>query len=92
MSSLGFAVKLDKGDFIGREALKRQKADGLTRKLCCLTLSNNRVIALGKELIREEGGPQRDVGWVSSGGFGYSVGRASSMPTCLWNVPGWALT
>jgi 4-methylaminobutanoate oxidase (formaldehyde-forming) len=76
MSSLGFAVKLDKGDFIGREALKKQKADGLTRKLCCLTLSDNRVIALGKEPIREEAGPQRVVGWVSSGGYGYSVGES----------------
>ena len=76
MSSLGFAVKLDKGDFIGREALKKQKADGLTRKLCCLTLSDNRVIALGKEPIREEGGPQRVVGWGSSGGYGYSVGES----------------
>ena len=52
----------------------KQKADGLTRKLCCLTLSDNRVVALGKEPIREEGG--RTVGWVSSGGYGYSVGQS----------------
>jgi len=32
------------------------------------------VIALGKEPIREEGG--RIVGWVSSGGYGYSVGQS----------------
>jgi glycine cleavage system T protein len=73
-AGLGFAVKLDKGDFTGREALVKQKADGLTRKLCCLTLSDNRVVALGKEPIREEKG--RIVGWVSSGGFGYSVGQS----------------
>src|SRR5687767_1007153 len=73
-AGLGFAVKLDKSDFIGKEALVTQKADGLTRKLCCLTLSDNRVIALGKEPIREEGG--RIVGWVSSGGYGYSVGQS----------------
>jgi 4-methylaminobutanoate oxidase (formaldehyde-forming) len=30
------------------------------------------VVALGKEPIREEGG--RIVGWVASGGYGYSVG------------------
>jgi 4-methylaminobutanoate oxidase (formaldehyde-forming) len=73
-AGLGFAVKLDKGDFIGKEALVKQKADGLTRKLCCLILSDNRVVALGKEPIREERG--KIVGWVSSGGYGYSVGQS----------------
>ena len=73
-AGLGFAVKLDKGDFIGKEALAKQKTEGLTRKLCCLTLSDNRVVALGKEPIREEGG--RIVGWISSGGYGYSVGQS----------------
>ena len=34
-AGLGFAVKLDKGEFIGRDALLRQKAEGLRRKLCC---------------------------------------------------------
>jgi 4-methylaminobutanoate oxidase (formaldehyde-forming) len=73
-AGLGFAVKLDKGDFIGKDALLKQKEAGLRRKLCCLTLSDHRVLALGKEPIREEGG--RIVGWVSSGGYGYSVGQS----------------
>ena len=73
-AGLGFAVKLDKSDFIGKEALVQQKADGLARKLCCLILSDNRVVALGKEPLRKEGG--RIVGWVSSGGYGYSVGQS----------------
>jgi 4-methylaminobutanoate oxidase (formaldehyde-forming) len=70
-AGLGFAVKLNKGDFIGREALVKQKEAGLTRKLCCLTLADNRVIALGKEPIRDMTG--RIVSWVFSGGYGYSV-------------------
>jgi len=73
-AGLGFAVKLDKGDFIGREALLKQKESGLKRKLCCLTLSDNRVIAIGKEPIRTESGTT--VGWVSSGGYGYSVQKS----------------
>jgi 4-methylaminobutanoate oxidase (formaldehyde-forming) len=73
-AGLGFAVKLDKADFMGKEALVKQKADGLTRKLCCLTLSDNRVVALGKEPIRDESG--RVVSWVNSGGYGYSVGQS----------------
>ena len=32
-AGLGFFVKLDKGDFVGSEALKAQKAHGLARKL-----------------------------------------------------------
>jgi len=32
-ANLGWICKLDKGDFIGREALARQKADGVKRKL-----------------------------------------------------------
>src|SRR5207237_1442732 len=38
-AGLGFCVRLDKGDFIGREALRRIKADGAQRKLCTVTLS-----------------------------------------------------
>jgi 4-methylaminobutanoate oxidase (formaldehyde-forming) len=72
-AGLGFAVKLDKDDFIGKDALVKQKADGLKRKLCCITLSDERTIALGKEPIRANG---QIVGWVASGGFGYSVKKS----------------
>ena len=36
-ANLGWLVKLKKGDFVGREALERQKAAGLTRKLVGFT-------------------------------------------------------
>jgi 4-methylaminobutanoate oxidase (formaldehyde-forming) len=71
-AGLAFAVKLDKGDFIGREALLKQKEAGLQRKLCCLTLSDKRVNVLGKEPIWTGDG-QKIIGWVASGGYGYSV-------------------
>ena len=71
---MGFAVKLDKPDFIGKEALLKQKAEGLTRKLCCMTLSDNRTIALGKEPIRSMDGKM--IGWVAAGGYGYSVAQS----------------
>jgi 4-methylaminobutanoate oxidase (formaldehyde-forming) len=74
-AGLSFAVKLDKGDFQGREALLKQKQEGVRRKLCCLTLSDNRVIALGKEPVRPAG--KTDIiSWVASGGFGYSVNES----------------
>lgn len=71
-AGLGVFVELDKGDFFGREALLKQKKEGLKRKLCCLTLADNRVIALGKEPIRPAGKTEI-ISWVTSGGYGYSV-------------------
>jgi 4-methylaminobutanoate oxidase (formaldehyde-forming) len=74
-AGIGFAVKLDKkSDFIGKEALVQQKKEGIKRKLCCMTLADSRTIALGKEPIRTKDG--KIIGWVASGGFGYSVGKS----------------
>ncbi|HLE52547.1 MAG TPA: FAD-dependent oxidoreductase [Anaerolineales bacterium] len=74
-AGLGFAVKLDKGDFLGRAALLKQKEAGVTRKLCCLTLADSRVITLGKEPIRVAGSDQI-ISWVASGGYGYTVQKS----------------
>ena len=72
-AGLGFCVRLDKGDFIGRDALVKQKADGLRTKLVCLTLADPTVVALGGEPILVEG---RTIGRVTSGGYGYTVGAS----------------
>ena len=72
-AGLGFAVKLDKAEFIGKDALVKQKAEGIKRKLCTITLSDDRTIMLGKEPIRVR---NNIVGWVASGGFGYSVKKS----------------
>ena len=69
-AGLSFAVKLDKGNFIGRDALVKQKNDGIQRKLCCLTLADATSIALGNEPVRAG---EQVVGWVTSGGYGYAV-------------------
>jgi 4-methylaminobutanoate oxidase (formaldehyde-forming) len=71
-AGMGFAVKLDKGDFQGREALVKQKAEGLKRKLCVMTLADKRTVALGKEPIRVAG-KEDIIGWVAGGGFGYTI-------------------
>jgi 4-methylaminobutanoate oxidase (formaldehyde-forming) len=78
-AGLGFAVKLGKDNFIGKEALAKQKAEGIKQKLCCITLSDDRTIVLGKEPIRVPQGDDIDekiVGWVASGGFGYSINKS----------------
>jgi glycine cleavage system T protein len=69
-AGLDFAVKLDKGDFIGRDALVAAKNKGLDRQLACLVLEDPRAIALGSEPVRFDGAT---VGRITSGGYGYTV-------------------
>jgi glycine cleavage system T protein len=72
-AGLGFAVKLDKPDFIGKEALVKAKAEGLKQKLVCMSVADDRTIALGKEPIRSD---EKIIGWVAAGGYGYSVKKS----------------
>jgi glycine cleavage system aminomethyltransferase T len=69
-SGLGFAVRVDKGDFQGRAALQKCKAQGLTRKLCCLTFDDPTVVVMGKEPILAG---DRLLGHVTSANYGYTV-------------------
>ncbi len=69
-AGLGFCVKLDKGDFLGRDALIRAKEDGLTRRLRCLILDWPQFVAENGEPVRVN---HQVVGRVTSGGFGYSA-------------------
>jgi glycine cleavage system aminomethyltransferase T len=71
-AGLGFAVKMDKGEFQGRRALERKLESGLSRKLSCITLDDPSHVVLGKEPIRHDGDV---VAYVTSAGYGYSVGR-----------------
>ncbi|MFL5703229.1 MAG: FAD-dependent oxidoreductase [Ktedonobacteraceae bacterium] len=69
-AGLGFAVKLQKGDFIGRAALERIKAEGVKRKLCCLIVDDPQAVALGGEPLLAG---EQVLGRVTSGGYGYTV-------------------
>jgi glycine cleavage system aminomethyltransferase T len=70
---MGFFVKLDKGDFRGKKALQKQKKEGVKQKLCCLTLADPAAVALGNEPVFQG---DKVVGWVTSGGYGYSVQKS----------------
>jgi len=72
-AGLDFAVKLDKGEFIGREALEDASKSEPEHRLSCLVLSDPRSVALGSEPVRVEG---ETVGRVTSGGYGYSLERS----------------
>jgi glycine cleavage system aminomethyltransferase T/glycine/D-amino acid oxidase-like deaminating enzyme len=69
---VGFCVKLDK-EFIGRDALLAAKERGPRFRLSCLGLEDPRSVALGNEPVRVGG---HIAGRVTSGGYGYTVGRS----------------
>jgi len=72
-AGLSFAVKLEKGDFIGRDALLALGERGPQERLACLVLEDPRSVALGEEPVRVDG---EIVGRVTSGGYGYTVGQS----------------
>jgi 4-methylaminobutanoate oxidase (formaldehyde-forming) len=72
-AGLGFAVKLAKNiPFLGREALERQRLEPLRKILCGFTVEDPDVALFGRETIYRDG---ERVGWLSSGGFGHTVGK-----------------
>jgi len=75
-SGLGWVTKLDKGDFVGREALAAQKEAGVTRRLVGLRLTGKGFPRPGYDVV--SGGEA--VGTVTSGtlsptlGYGVALG------------------
>jgi 4-methylaminobutanoate oxidase (formaldehyde-forming) len=70
-AGLGFCVALDKGDFIGREALVKAKAAGLARKLCTLVLDDDAYTQIyGGEAVHYN---KEVISRVRSGGYGYTL-------------------
>ena len=74
-AGIGWTVKLKKDDFVGREALLRQKEQGLKRRLVGFVLDGRRVARHGMAL--ESAG--REVGRVTSGTFSPSLERPLGM-------------
>jgi len=73
VAGLGWAVKLRKTvPFLGREALEDQRAMPLPRLLAGFTVDDPAVVLLGRETIYRNG---KRVGWLSSAGWGYTVGK-----------------
>ncbi|XVQ87808.1 GcvT family protein [Microbispora siamensis] len=70
-AGLGFAVKMDKGDFIGREALERRK-ENVRRRLTCLTIDDPTQVVMGREPVYDG---DTGVGYVTSAAFGYTIGK-----------------
>lgn len=62
-ADLGWIVKFDKGDFIGKAALERQLAAGLTRKLVGFEMRGRGIGRDGYEVLLAG----KPAGWVTSG-------------------------
>ena len=60
---LAWIVKLDKGDFIGSRALRKQKEKGLTRKLTGFEMRDRGIARDGYEVMIDG----KPAGWVTSG-------------------------
>ncbi|MFE3169714.1 FAD-dependent oxidoreductase [Streptomyces sp. NPDC059224] len=70
-AGVGFAVRPGKGEFVGRAALERRRAE-VRRRLSCLTVDDPRAVVMGKEPVYDG---ERAVGYVTSAAYGYTVGK-----------------
>jgi glycine cleavage system aminomethyltransferase T/glycine/D-amino acid oxidase-like deaminating enzyme len=72
-AGLSFACKLRTSiPFRGREAVERQKAEGVSRRLVSLVVSDPAAYAWGGELLLRDDEP---TGFATSAAFGHTVGR-----------------
>jgi aminomethyltransferase len=69
-AGLGWTVKLDKGDFVGRDALRRIKAEGPRRKLIGLKTEPGSIARHGAAVKVQE----KPVGVITSGTHSFFLG------------------
>jgi aminomethyltransferase len=66
-ANLGWITKLDKGEFLGREVIARQKETGLTRRLVGFEMTDKLIAREEYPILDPANGPD-PVGRVTSGG------------------------
>ncbi|MDH3520195.1 MAG: FAD-dependent oxidoreductase [Myxococcales bacterium] len=69
-------VKFEGRDFIGREALLRQRKEGLKQRLVCLEVQADDADAYGREPVYHG---DEVVGMVSSGGYGHTLAKSIAL-------------
>ncbi|EBA04364.1 FAD dependent oxidoreductase/aminomethyl transferase [Rhodobacterales bacterium HTCC2150] len=72
-AGLGFAVKTDKPNFIGRDAVLRKKETGLSNRLVQFKLTDPEPLLYHNEPIIRDG---EIVGFLTSGSYGHTLGGA----------------
>ena len=76
MAGLGIFVKLDKEEFVGREALARQKAEGVARKLVGIELKDKAIPRHGYTVLNADG---EAIGEVTTGYHTISTDKSVCM-------------
>jgi aminomethyltransferase len=75
-ASLGWTVAFDKGEFVGREALLRQRDEGVTRRLVGIAFEGMAFLPKAGDTVSVDG---RQVGALTSSDTGHSLGRTLAM-------------
>jgi len=75
-AGLGFAVKTDKADFIGRDAVLRKKDEGLSTRMVQFRLTDPEPLLYHNEPVLRDG---EIIGYLSSGAYGHALGGAIGM-------------
>jgi len=70
-----FAVKLDKEDFIGKDALLKQKDEGIKRRLVGLEILDKGIVREGAEIYKDS----KQIGFVTTGYQSPSLGKAVAL-------------
>jgi len=74
MAGLSMFCKLDKPEFIGKDAVSRQKAEGVARKLVGIELSDKAIPRAGYKVLDSKG--EKEVGVVTTGYHSISLDRS----------------
>ncbi len=72
-AGLGFAVRTQKPDFIGREAVLRKREAGLNRRMVQFRMEDPEVMLFHNEAVVRDG---RIVGPITSGAYGHYLGAS----------------
>lgn len=85
-AGLGFAVKTDKPDFIGRDAVLRKKEEGLKNRLLQFKLTDSEPLLYHDEPVMRNG---ELVGYLASGAYGHTLGGAMGLGyvPCVGETP-----
>lgn len=75
MAGLSMFVKLDKPEFIGKEAITRQKTEGLSRRIVGIELTDHAIPRHGYEVKAEN----HTIGMVTTGYSSISTGKSVCM-------------
>ncbi|MCC5963103.1 MAG: GcvT family protein [Rhodobacteraceae bacterium] len=84
-AGLGFAVKTDKGAFMGHEAVLRRQDTGLSRRLMQFRLTDpNRHLHHNEPILRDG----EIAGYITSGAYGHALGASIGLGYVPCREPG----